>query len=248
MADEDDDLNLDPPDDELDPELGEGGDDQVDQPDEEADQPDEPQPLRTEDRQTGQQDRQPSRRDRRIETLTSALAETRQRNEELNRRIDQIFAGQNNRPSQGETPEQREQRRALMTPEERLQETIRESNDTHRREMAQLQFTLKDGSDRAAFEAKCTVDPFYAKWKPKVEEELASLQRQGMTADREKVLYYLIGKNAVEGRGKQGKQQRQEAQRRVAANRTRPANAGNDTGGGRSRPNSLERRLENQLI
>ena len=193
-------------------------------------------------------ERQPSRGERRFQILTSELQEQRRRNDELNRRLDGILAGQTTRPPQGETPEAREQRLALLTPEERITQTLRESEVRHASEMRGLQFAVLDGNDRAAFEAKATVDPLFAKWKPRVETELATLRQQGQNVDREKLMYYLIGKNAVETRKEQGKRQRVEAGRRVNGQRTRPSNSGSDTQADRGRTNTLERRLENQSI
>ena len=192
-------------------------------------------------------ERQPSRRDRRIETLTHELGESRRRSDELNRRLDAMLVGQ--RQPQGETPEQRAQRMALLSPEERIQETLRESEVRHAREMQGLQFAILDGNDRAALEAKATVDPLYSKWKPKVETELVALRQQGQNVDLEKLMFYLIGKSAVEARKQQGNGQRAVAQRRVAQQRTRAPNSGSDTQGTRrDRNSSLERRLENQSI
>jgi hypothetical protein len=118
----------------------------------------------------------------------------------------------------------------------------------HAREMQGLQFAVLDGNDRAAFEAKATVDPLFAKWKPRVETELAALRQNGQNVDREKLMFFLIGKNAVEGRSKEVGKQRKAAQLRVNGQRTRPSNSGSDTAANRTRNTSLERRLENQSI
>jgi hypothetical protein len=192
---------------------------------------------------------QPSRRDRRIETLTTSLAEERRLREETNRRLDALLAGQQNRPPAGETPEARAQRLALLTPEERITAELHEARRDFSQQMQVVQFQSQDNSDRAAYEAKATVDPLYAKWRPKVETELAELRRQNMNVSRERLMYYLIGKNAVEGRQAVKGQQRAEGRRRVEQQRTRPANSGSDVAGSRRDRNaSLERRLENQSL
>ena len=238
--------------DEDEPELDLGPDEpeQPEQPEqlaepEQPEQPDEPVAA-----QEAPQEQQPSRRDRRIETLTTALSEQRQRNDDLNRRLDAFLAGQNRVP-QGESPEQRAQRLSLMTPEERLTETFREEREAHRRDMAQLQFTVVDGNDRAAFEAKCTVDPRYQKYKAKVEAKLAELHRAGQNTSRENVLRWVLGDRVMEAwvDGKTTQQSRGEAQRRVNAQRTRSTNSGSDVSTGRrSQSSSLEKRLENVSI
>lgn len=238
-----DDLPLDPPEEE------------VEQAEDEADPAEvETEPEGEDDAEPGEQaaqageQRQPSRRDTRIETLTNSVKEERQRRSELERRLDSLLAGQP-RQQQGESPEQRAQRFALLTPEERITETLRESEVRHASEMRTLQFSILDGNDRAAFEAKATVDPLVAKWKPRVEAELAILRQNGQNVDREKLMFYLIGKSAYEGRSKVVSKQRQAGQARVNAQRTRPSNSGSDTASNRrDRNTSLERRLENQSI
>jgi hypothetical protein len=246
-GDPEDDLELDPP---VDAEAGQQDD--QDQPDDTEQESDEPAEVDQVDA-SGEQDRQPdqerpSRGERRYQTLSNELKEARQRNEELNRRLDAVIAGQG-RPQQGETPETRAQRLALLTPEERIQETLREDREQHRREMQSVQFVVQEGSDKAAFEAKATVDPLYEKWKPKVEAELSSLRAKGQNVEREKLMFYLIGANAVEARKQQAGRQRADARGRVTRQQTRPSNSGSDTTGTRrDRNTSLERRLENQSI
>ena len=196
-----------------------------------------------------QTEQQPSRRDRRIETLTASLAEERRLREDTNRRLDVLLAGQQNRPPAGESPEARAQRLALLTPEERITAELQDAKQTFSREMQVVRFQSEDNGDRAAYEAKATVDPLYAKWRPKVEAELTDLRRQGMNVSRERLMYYLIGKNAVEGRQAVKGPQRAAAQTRVNAQRTRPSNSGSDVQGTRrDRTASLERRLENQSL
>lgn len=251
MAENDDDpnLDLDPPEDPAD--IEEPDQDQQD----DQDQGDEDQQVtRTQDQQGDQQDRrtgedrQPSRRDRRIETLTASLAEERQARAELNRRLDTILAGQN-RPSPGETPEQRAQRLALLTPEERIQETLREDRERHALEMRNLHFTLSDGNDKSAFEAKALVDSRIAKWKDRVEVKLTELRQQGQNITRENLFYWMLGKSAFERSATESGKQKAAAQGRLERQRTRPSNSGSDVQANRrDRSSSLERRLENQLL
>lgn len=242
-----DDLELDPP--------VEQGDADVEKQDLEAEEQ-ETEPEQDEVDASGEQDRsqdarqqqQPSRRDRRIETLTTALADERRQREDTNRRLDALLAGQTNRP-QGETPEARANCLALLSPEERIREELQVATQSFAREQQNLRFQVMDGNDRAAFEAKATVDPLYTKWKPKVETELASLRQQGMNVDREKLMYYLIGKNAVESRNATKGQQRAEGARNVRRQQARPSNSGSDVQANRrDRTTSLERRLENQSL
>lgn len=241
---------------ELDPPV-EGEESDVEQQDLEAEEQDET-PEGEQVDASGEQDdrgqqgeqRQQTRGESRQQRLANELRGARQREADLNRRLDTLIAGQRQPVLQGETPEARAQRLALLTPEERIREDLNAATSDFRRELQITRFQQADGNDRAAFEAKATVDPLYAKWKPKVEAELATLRQQNMNVDREKLMYYLIGKNAVEGRNATKGQQRHEAQRRVQRQQTRPGNSGSDVSADRrgNRNNSLERRLENQSL
>jgi hypothetical protein len=199
------------------------------------------------DQQPPSRQQQPSRGERRFQSLTSELAKERQQREDLSRRLDAAL-GQQRQPVQ-ETPEARAQRHALMTPEERMREDLQNATATHQRDMRVMQFQMQDNSDKTAFEAKAAVDKRYAKWKPDVERELLALRQQGQNVDREKLMYYLIGKNAVENGQVQVAQQRSEARQRVQRQSVRPSNSGSDVQASRrDRSATLEKRLENQSL
>ena len=252
MADDDpDDIELDALEPDEQPEVAADEPEEPEQPEPEpTTETGEPQPetLRTGETQP---ERQPSRRDARIQTLTEQIRERDQRLAETNRRIDDLIRqqGQLARP-QGETPEQRAARFALMTPQEQISETLRESEARHTAQMQQFQMQSLDVADRTAFQAKAAVDPLYAKWGPKVEGRLAELRAKGNNVEREVLLKFLIGEAALERRtGKEGRREVAQAQRRVAAQRTRPQNSGSDTQNQRRQQGtSLERRLENIQI
>ena len=203
----------------------------------------------TQDRQQPGEQRQPSRGEQRQQRLANELKEARQRETDLNRRLDLALTARTSPQPQGETPDARAQRLALLTPEERIREELQET----RREFAAIaqrqQFTTLEAGDRAAFQAKATVDPLYKKWEPKVEAELTQLRGQGMNVERERLMYYLIGKAAVEARGANKGTQRAAGAQRVRQQTTRPGNSGSDVQAQRrERGNSLERRLENQSL
>ena len=188
------------------------------------------------------QPRQISRGERRVQSLSTRIQDMERRNMDLERRLNESLARQT-APRQ-ETFEEREQRLALLTPEERMHARMSESEQRHGRELFAMQMQLRDGQDRTSFEAKAFNDSLYQKWAPKVEAELAALRTQGQTVEREKLLYYLIGKSAVELRQGRPKQQRQAQQRLQRAN-VRPGNTRSDNASQRRTQNSsLERRLE----
>ena len=203
----------------------------------------------TQDRQQPGEQRQPSRGEQRQQRLANELKEARQRETDLNRRLDLALTARTSPQPQGETPDARAQRLALLTPEERITADLHETKQGFARELYQMRMDQIDGTDRAAFQAKATVDPLFRKWEPKVEAELTILKNQNMKVDREKLMYYLIGKAAVEGRGAVKNTQRLQGQQRVRQQTTRPGNSGSDVQAQRrERGNSLERRLENQSL
>lgn len=250
MAGPDDELDLevDPP--PAEPDLEDEGLDTNEQ----GDEPE--QPAEQEPEAQGQQDqptrdeppaRQQTRGENRFQTLRNdnqrldrELAETRRRLDEITRTIA--------RP-QGETPEQRAQRHALMTPQEIMSETLRESEGRMAQQIQHLQFQNLDTADRTAFQAKAAVDPLYAKWGPKVEGKLAEMRSKGQSAEREVILKFLIGEAALERRGtREGRREVAQAAQRVRGQRVRPSNSGSDTAADRRQQGSLERRLENVQI
>jgi hypothetical protein len=209
------------------------------------------QPLAAESREAPEpQVRQPSRAETRIRALTDQIRERDQRLADTNRRIDELIARQSQpQPAPRESPEQRAARFALMTPQEQISETLRESEARWEQRMQSFQINSAETSDRTAFQARCTVDPLYAKWAPKVEGKLAELRTKGQNVEREVLLKFLIGEAALERRGsKEGKREVEQAATRVAKAQTRPANTGSDTQAQRRQRTSLEQRLENMNI
>ena len=193
--------------------------------------------------------RQPTRGETRIQSLRNELRDRDTRLAETNRRIDELLARQ--QPvAPRETPEQRAARFAIMTPQEQIAETLRESEQRFSAQMNQMAVNQADLADRTAFQAKCAVDPLYAKWAPKVEGQLAELRTKGNNVEREVLMDYLMGKAMRMGRdSKQSKLQTKQAAQRVNSQRTRPANSGSDTQAQRRQQgNSAERRLENVQI
>lgn len=244
---EEEDLPLDPVDDtETD---AESPDDSTAEADEEV-APDNPDEVAApaDDRQPPPRQPQPSRGERRFQALSGELAKERQAREEMARRLDAALAGQQRQQVQ-ETPEARAQRHALMTPEERMREDLQAATAVTQREMLAMRFQMQDNSDKTAFEAKAAVDKRYTKWKPEVERELQALRNQGQNIEREKLMYYLIGKNAVENGQAVVAQQRTEARQRVQRQAVQPSNSGSDIQASRrERTSSLEKRLENQSL
>lgn len=241
-------------DDELDlePTETEGEDVQAEADEPQGEQETEPegqQPEVREPEQVQPQPRQVPRSETRIRTL---LEENRRKDTELadfRRRLDELTRQVAQPAPQRESPEQRAARFAVMTPQEQISESLRESEARWEQRMQGMQLQTAETADRTAFQTKCTVDPLYAKWAPKVEGKLAELRTRGSNVEREVLLKFLIGEAALERRtSKEGKREVQAAAQRVTAQRVRTGNSGSDTPAQRRQNTSLERRLENVNI
>lgn len=192
--------------------------------------------------------RPPSRRDRRIDTLIENSRQKDQQIADLNRRMEALL--QTRSQPQGESREQRDARRQSMSPEDRMYDVLAEHTEAWGREKQTLQFGMADQMDKAAFDAKCSVNNVYQKRQQAVEDKLRDLRSKGMTAPREDVLRWVIGQQALDAAGsKEVRQQRQQAGRRVQRQQARPSSAnGSDVRAERGRQTSRERRLENVQI
>lgn len=242
----DEELDLEPVDEESGQEPVEPAEADLSQPQQEATAESEPEPQ---PEQVQPQPRQVPRSETRIRTL---VEENRRKDTELadfRRRLDELTRQVAQPAPQRETPEQRAARFAVMTPQEQISESLRESEARWEQRMQGMQLQTAETADRTAFQAKCTVDPLYAKWAPKVEGKLAELRTRGSNVEREVLLKFLIGEAALERRtSKEGKREVQQAAQRVTAQRVRTGNSGSDTPAQRRQNTSLERRLENVNI
>ncbi len=250
MADGDQDTEL-----ELDLEAQQPGDQQAEPEGDEPEEAAEDQAEQEGEPQVAAQDAvveevpKPSRRDTRIASLTERVRERDAELQDVRRIVEDLRRDrQQPKPAQ-ESPEMRAQRRALMTPQEQMQEDLREAREGFTTQINQMQWQNADMTDRTAFQARCSVDPLYAKYAPKVEGKLAELRTGGGNAEREVLLKYLIGEAALERRSsKEGKREVVAAQQRVKRATTRPTNSGSDEAATRRQGESLERRLENLNI
>lgn len=166
-----------------------------------------------------------SRAERRIAALQER---SRQQAEEIAR----LTRAQFERSQQpAETPQQRAERLALLTPEERMQVTLDERLAEHSRNQQQITNQLLDASDRASFQAVCTSNPVAKKLEAEVERRLQVLRSQGNNLPRQVVLTYIVGERALAQTGKQNPGRDQRRRQQVA----RPANGGGDVQPARQR-------------
>lgn len=253
-----DDLDTLNPDDASDPETldtednPDDFDDDADQPGDTGDEPD----LRaqgTEDdtgTPAGDRQQQPSRRDRRIETLAQRAREAERREKEANDRLNEMLRVRRETATQqptGESAAQRAERRSRLTPEERITEDLRESEQRLNGQLQQSQLVAWETSDRTLFETKAINSPAHRRWKDRVEAEVQKLKERGQVGvARESILAYLLGKAVLDQQEKKGGgKRRDEAKRRIERNTTRPGAPRSDTSQQRRGGKSLEERLSN---
>lgn len=202
--------------------------DPVDEP--EGDNAEDDQTLGT-DGEDGEQppERQPSRGDRRITALTERTRRLAEENARVTRELEEL----RRRPAAPqlpvETPAQRAERLALMSPEERMEERLNEALNRNQQQTQQLTSQLMDQSDRTSFDARTAANPLFKKIATDVERELAALRARGENLPRETIATYLIGQRvlAQQGKAKPGAQQRRRAQE------SRPTNGRGDVAGDR---------------
>ena len=175
----------------------------------------------------------PARQPRGDRQMGALRAQNRQLADEQARLTRQLDELRRNPPQQQvvETPQQRADRLALMSPEDRIQATVDEALQHHQQQTAQLQNQLMDQSDSAAFQSQTAINPLLKKLAPEVERRLADLRSRGQNLSRAVVATYLIGERvlAQQGKAKPAAQQRRRQQN------ARPVNAGGDVQGRRAR-------------
>lgn len=174
-------------------------------------------------------ERQPSRGDRQIGALRERARLVAEDNARLTRELEAARRAPAAPVAAVETPTQRSERMALMSPEERMEERLNDALQRNHQQTQHLTSQLMDQSDRAAFEARATVNPLFKKLGADVERELATLRSRGENLPRETIATYLIGQRVVaqQGKTKPGAQQRRRAQE------ARPADGRGDVAGGR---------------
>lgn len=179
-----------------------------------------------------------SRGDRQFAELRRQARERAEENARLTREMAEL-RGQltaTRQPQQvAETPQQRAERLALMSPEERADVIVSERLAAHEARQAQLTNQLLDQSDRATFEASAAANPLLKKLAPEVERKRQELyQRDGQLVPRATIATFLIGERvlAQQGKGKPAAQQRRRSQE------TRPSNGRGDVAPNRSQRRS----------
>lgn len=173
-------------------------------------------------------ERPATRGDRQVATLRAERRRLADENARITRELDDMRRGRQQPVVQQavETPQQRADRFALMSGEDRIREEMREALDRNERNTQQLMGQMLDQSDQASFTASAASNPLARKLGPEVERRLADLRSRGQNLPRNVVLTYLIGEKVLAQRAKEkpGASQRRRQQD------TRPARGGSDVG------------------
>lgn len=188
------------------------------------------------DGEPGDEPERTSRGDRQVGALRAERRRLADENARITRELNELRSRPptQQQPLQPqETPQQRADRLALMSPEERTTYLVEESLQRHTQQQNQVMGQLLDQADKTAFEGRCLNNPLLRKLAPQVETMHATLRSQGRPVDRDTVAKYLIGQKVLEQAGKAKPGARERARRE----RARPVSAGGDV-----QPQRRERR------
>jgi len=178
-------------------------------------------------------------------------------NKELKDRLDALERQRNTpAPSQAEIFEQQrieQERLALMSPEERADYRINQTEQRLQAQLRRMEVQNADQTNRAAFQAKATVDPVYKRYAQDVEDRLAQVHRQnpGQFVDRELILKIVIGERALANAGRANARGQKKGEASKARQTAQGGAARSDLQGDRAgnrANNGLRDRLRNQFI
>ena len=175
----------------------------------------------------------------------------RQRADDLQRQLYQLQGTVDGLSRQTDEVRQREQWEQ-MSPEERVDYSLRQARQEQAQFMQHQQFATQDNNDRVAFKAMCDPVPEYAKMAPQVEHELGVIRRQyGWNAPRQLVLATLLGMQVMNSRQEvsqqraAGKQRINSQKARISGGSDKPARRGPPAA---NSPEARRKRLENSVF
>jgi hypothetical protein len=220
---------------------GEGAEGTGDEPDDEGEE--------------GQVDEQPARRPSRAQSRIQSLTETLKTEKAERQRIDRELADMRaeqrlrQQQTQQETPEAKATRRALMDPMEVMREDLRESEQRTQQLLHQQAMQTQETNDKLTYNSILREAPHLKKYEAEVEKVRLEQVARGVFVPREVLLDLAIGRAARAAAVKAGAKPRQEGQRKINAQGSRPAAARGDAATQRGRQgDSVEKRLENVPI
>lgn len=174
--------------------------------------------------------RSPSRGESRIRELANENRELRRRQEDFERQLQQAFNG----PSRADLERQqreREERRALMSPAELVQDVTQELRAEFRTQLQQQNALVWDRSDKSDFDREMEVKPALRRFESRVEE----LRRIAPGVSRLDLLDKAIGEAARKNIGAARTRQTRTANERSQGQVTRPVSGRSDVPSNRTR-------------
>lgn len=154
--------------------------------------------------------------------------------------------------SQEEQRRVRDEKLALMDPQEKRDFLRDEQMQNMQQQVLLTQLQTKDALDRAAYQTRAVSDPVWARHSAEVERRLAQARQGGIDYPRQTILAQVIGEAALNSKPKAGA--KKAANERLTASAAKPvqgrSNAAANQKGGRKGESleDLERRLENQVF
>ncbi len=223
LGGEGDDLDLDQPDDletEVENEAEPGA-----EPEEAIEDEPEPEPRRTRGprgRPAGQE----------IRELRTSLERTQRELDEIRRRPAQPPFD----PAAARAEEDRFWAAVEMMPQrEALQAVYQRARQEVQQQLGQTQHTTQEAIDRQSYESAARASRVHQQYRQRVEDLVANERTRGNVVPREVALKFLLGEDAINRANRVVPGQQRAAQRRVAAQQTRPTNGRGDVARGSPR-------------
>lgn len=166
---------------------------------------------------------------RRSETRIQKLANERAQEKELRIRAEAErdallkYRSAAPAPDNSESIRARNEKLSLMEPTERAVFLQAERIEQMNHQMMVSELRSEDRADKAAYDARATVDPRYARNKDSVEQELKDLRAKGINATREQCLVQVLGRKLLSEKPRKGA--REAAAQRVASVKGKPTSA-----------------------
>jgi len=182
----------------------------------------------------------------RYQRLANENREYKDRLDRLEREREQERQLWNQRQTQLNEQQERE-RLNLMTPEERGEYLRQQDRRQMTEQLRQFQMQTAMQLDRSSYDAKAVNNPVYRRMQEQVEQKFAEQMRIGQPTDRETILKFLLGEQALNGAAT-APAQRRAARRRVEAERVAPAATRSSTSVQGRKVSTAEERLKDVII
>ena len=183
--------------------------------------------------------------------IAAQRARAREAEERAERLEQELQAARAQAAQPRETPQEREYRLSLMTPEERIEATMNERFAALEARNQQLERNAIEREDRSAFSALCAAKPVVAKIKDEVEAKVAELRKTGASAPRSVIAAYILGEKLLAKGDAAAKKHKAAADGRRNEQKAAPSGSRGDTSGSKPAANEREARrarLENMRI